>query len=189
MKKVHKVILAAAGGAVILVMGRLWLAGDLGIHVIWGIVLAPLGLMLASELLMRLRMKTIRIGVAVMAVAVVFQLITSFNISSYTYGITTDPAQGLLVAMPMFIGALAALISPVIGGIFAGIINIPGFFVSWIGVGGDPWMANRAFSEATFVNVAIYYVGLVWYISMTQKAKREAGRDKQTGDGQSEKGS
>jgi len=117
-----------------------------------------------------------RVGLVLLALAAALQVNTSFNISVYTYGLTTDPAQGLQVAGPMFIGLIASAIFPVAGGIFAAVINIPGFFVSWIGTaGGDPWMANKAFSQATFVNVAIYYAGLGWFLFRQRKARRTAG--------------
>lgn len=122
---------------------------------------------------MRKNNLVIRAGLIAMALAIVLQILTSIRISTYTHGLETNPTQGLLVAGPMLFGTIAALFSPVWGAIFAAIINLPGLFVSWIGTaGGDPWMVNKAFSQATFIGVAIFYLGLGWHLYMQRKIRK-----------------
>ena len=48
MRKIHRILLAAAGGILLVAVGWLWMAAELGVHAIWGSIPALLGLLLVS---------------------------------------------------------------------------------------------------------------------------------------------
>ncbi|ADJ26777.1 hypothetical protein Dehly_1493 [Dehalogenimonas lykanthroporepellens BL-DC-9] len=109
-------------------------------------------------------------GLLLMLFASVLQVFAGLSISKLSYGFLTDPVYGFIIVSPMLFGLWTAMRLPFIGGVFAAIINGPLIFAAWVGMMGDPWLLNRSFSQATFLNMAIYYAGLAWHVYVYRKA-------------------